>query len=304
MKLFTGQGSVWKLHLRAATNMFRAAHGHEFICFGMEGKSRQILIDDLPLPDGQPVVSEQVVSFRFLTGTILWLDIISSITAGTVPELLSCHPSVIGPDAQIKLDIIMGCRNWVMLQIGRISALHAHKMQAIQQGIVLCSEFEQTIGDIQRELQCGLAQGGLEGFSISDESPATMFSAITDPRTLVTHVFACMASIYLHLVAYDFQGLDGLDATVSEAVRILQTQIPPNVLPSLVAPLYVIGTVARPGDEQFFRSVFSSTVLLDPLHEHRRKILPVLEEIWRKRRDPLSLSWAETLDLTRDLLLH
>ncbi|KAK1141322.1 hypothetical protein N8T08_009229 [Aspergillus melleus] len=302
-ELFTGQGNVWKVHLRAATNMVSAAHDHHFSCFEMEGKSRHILVDDLPLPEGEPVVTEQVASFRFLMGTILWLDIIASITAGTAPELLSCHATVIGPDAQIQLEGIMGCKNWAMLQIGRISALHAHKVQALQHGNAMCSEFEQMIDDIQREIQCSLAQGGLEGFSLS-EGNSKMFNAILDPCTLVTHVFACMASIYLHLVTRDFQALDLLGPTISEAMRILQTQIPPNVLPSLVAPLYVIGSVARPEDEQFFRSVFSSPILLDPLLEHRGKVLPVLEEIWRRRKDPLGLTWASTLDLTNNLLLH
>lgn len=303
-KLFTGQGNTWKVHLHAATHLFQQAHGHQFSCFGMEGKSRQILVEDLPIPVADPVVTEQVVSFRFLTGTILWLDILSSITAGTAPELLSCHRSVIGPDAQIQLDGLMGCKNWVMLQIGRISALQAHKMQTLQQGPVFCSEFEQTIGDIQKEIQCGLAQEGLEGFSLSDRTSATMLSAISHPHMVVTHVFACMASIYLHLIQHDFQRLDLIDSTISEVMRILQTQIPPNVLPGLVAPLYIIGTVARPRDEQFFRDVFSSPLLLDPLLEHRGKILPILEDIWRKRKDPIRLTWASTFDQTHNLLLH
>lgn len=46
----------------------------------------------------------------------------------------------------------MGYQDWAMLQIGRISALHEHKTQALQQEQFGCTGFEQTVEDISREL--------------------------------------------------------------------------------------------------------------------------------------------------------
>jgi hypothetical protein len=43
-------------------------------------------------------------------GTIIWLDIVASITAGTAPVLLSYHSGVIASSSQTKLEDIMGCR--------------------------------------------------------------------------------------------------------------------------------------------------------------------------------------------------
>jgi hypothetical protein len=102
-----------------------------------------------------------------------------------------------------------------------------------------------------------------------------------------------MASLYLHLVTHGFQNLEVLDTTISEAMRMLRSQIPAHILPALVCPLYVIGCVARKEDKQYFRNIFSSPPLLNPLLKHRGRILPILEEIWRKRHTVLGFSWNE-----------
>ena len=271
--------------------------------FGMADSSRTVLSEDYsPLEHGHVAV-EEVASLRFFSGTIIWLDIISSITAGQAPRLLPYHTSLIASKPQTNLEAIMGCRNWVMLQISRIAALHEQKTQAIRQPHFDCTEFKQTVVNIRKQVQCGLTQLALEAFSISEGASAATFEPVSDPPTLVTHIFAYMATLYLHLVIEGFQDLKVLDTTISEAMKMLRTQIPPQLLPALVLPLYVIGSVARQGDEQFFRDVFSSPPLLDPLLRHRGTILPVLEEIWSKRRSAPFFAWENSLELTHDILL-
>ena len=288
MKLFTEHGNAWQAHLRAAMNMYQQGCKENFAHFGLAEKSRTILFKDLVLPESEPVVAEEVMGFRFLSGTMIWLDITSSIMAGTAPHLLPHHFSVFASNSQTKLENIMGCKNWLMLQIGRIAALHERKTQALQQGRFDSTEFEQNMGDITREIQCGLTQEALE---------------VSDPSKLVTHIFAYMASIYLHLVIHGFQELKVLDTTISGAMRMLQTQISIHLLPALVSPLYIIGSVARPGDKQFFRNVFSSPPLLDPVLKHRGRILPILEEIWSRRQTTHGIAWKDSLELTYDILL-
>jgi len=283
--------------------MYQNGYRKNLAPFGLAENSRTILCEDRPLLEHEHVAGEEIVSFRFLSGTIIWLDITSSITAGRAPHLLSYHTSIIASNSQTKLEGIMGCRNWVMLQVGRIAALHEHKIQAMRQQHFDCTELKQTVADISRQIQCGLAQLALEAFNISERDSAATFEPILDPPTLVTHIFAYMASIYLHLVIEGFQKLEVLDTTISEAMRMLRNQIPTQILPALVSPLYVIGSVARQGDEQFFRDIFSSPPLLDPLLKHRRRILPMLEEIWSKRQTAPLFAWEDSLEPTHDILL-
>jgi C6 transcription factor Pro1 len=284
-------------------SIYQRAYTMNLSNFGLTNKSRTILCEDLPLMEDDPAVAEQVVNFRFLSGTLIWLDITSSITAGTAPYLLPYHSYVLAPTSQTKLEEIMGCKNWAMLQIGRIAALHKHKTKALHEGQFDCTEFEETVSNISREIQCGLAQEALEGFKISEWNFATTSNAMSDPPTPVTQIFAYMASLYLHLVTHGFQKMEVLDTTISEAMRSLRTHIPKHLLPALVSPIYIIGSVAREEDEQFFRDIFSSPPLLDPLLKHRGRILQILEEIWRRRQITDDVTWKDNLELVYDILL-
>jgi len=284
--------------------VYQKGHEKNLTPFGLAEKSRAILCEDRPLLEYEDVAVEEVVNFRFSSGTIIWLDITSSITAGTAPHLLPYHTRIIAPNSQTKLEGIMGCRNWVMLQISRIAAVHETKILAMRQQHFDCAELLQTVADIRRQIQCGLTQLALETFNISEgDSAATFEPPILDPPTLVTHIFAYMASLYLHLVIEGFHNLEILDTTISEAMRMLRTQVPSRILPALVSPLYVIGSVARQEDKQFFRDIFSSPPLLDPLLKHRGRILPMLEEIWSKRQTGRLFAWEDSLEPAKDILL-
>jgi len=189
-----------------------------------------------------------------------------------------------------------------MLQIGRIANLCERKIRASQQGQFNYREFEQTVTTIDREIQFGLTQGGLENFNISEGGAATILNSLNE-STLITHIFASMATIYLHLVVQGFQNLERVDAIISEATKVLRSKVPKHFLPALVCPLFIIGSVAKQEDEQFFRDIFSSPPMLDPALKHRRGILPILEEIWSGRKTTPAFMWEDCLRLTSDILL-
>lgn len=303
IKLFTGHGNAWQAHLRAGMNMYLQGIKNNLANFGLAEKSTTIIIEDLSLLEYDPVVVEEVVSFRFLGGALIWLDITSSITLGTSPYLLPHHFSVLASNSLTKLEDIMGCKNWVMLQIGRITALHEYKAQALQQEYFDCTKFKQTASDISREINHGLTEEALEDINISERDLTTIFNTASDSHTPITHIFAYMAFIYLHLVIHGFQRLEELDTTLTGAMRILQTRISKHLLPTLISPLYIIGSVAGPGDKQFFRNIFTSPPLLDPSLKHRESILPILEEIWNRRKSTPGFDWKDSLELTNDILL-
>lgn len=264
--------------------------------FGLTEETREILTHNLPLSESEGVIAGEVVAFRFLSCTLIWLDITLSITAGTAPHLLEYHSRVLLPKSQTRLEDVMGCKNSVMVQIGRIAALYSRKAQALHQGDVDCTEFEKAMRDISKSVQYGYNQNSSE----CDNAPWTNDTR-SHPTTFVTRAFRYMASLYLHLVTFGFQNLEPLDPTISEAMKLLQTQTTIHLLPAVVLPLFIIGCVARQEDHGFFRNTFSSSPLLDPSLKHRERIMPILEEIWKRRRT--GLEWKDSLDLTQDILL-
>jgi hypothetical protein len=282
--------------------MFDRGSERNMCGIGVAEASRKVVFEDHHITEYEAGVTEEIVNVRFVFGTMIWLDILSSITAGTEPYLISHHLRIIGPNSQIRLEDIMGCKNSAMLQLGRLAELYGQKARALQNGAFDCSQLEHLVDDISREIQCGLTQGALEDFNISDGATAT-FNTMSDSSTLVTHMFLHMASIYLHLLVQGFQNLTLLDPTISEAMTLLQSRTPTRVLPALVCPLFFIGCVARGEDQQFFRAVFSSPPLLNPLLNHRGRILPIMEEIWSRRGTILGFGWEDCVALTKDLLL-
>ncbi|KFY44494.1 hypothetical protein V494_01451 [Pseudogymnoascus sp. VKM F-4513 (FW-928)] len=225
LELFTNNGISWKAHLLAAMNMYIRNNKFNSAPVDQSKESRALLKASLPLLDYEALVSNEAAQTRFLGGTLIWLDIISCITQATTPHLLLYHSTVMDPDSKTRLEDIMGCKNWVMLQIGRISELYAKKLQALREGHFYCEAFKETIVDINVQIQLGLDTAGPESV------------ALCNPPALVTPVFASMAFIYLHLVTNGFKQLGALDAAISRAMIMLQTEVPTHVLPAIVAPL-------------------------------------------------------------------
>ncbi|CAO2648883.1 Nn.00g098320.m01.CDS01 [Neocucurbitaria sp. VM-36] len=292
-ELFSGNNYAWRPHLHAIINMFQRGHNNEFAQLSLNEETRWILSADLPLHGSDAAVAQEVVCFRFVTGTILWLDIVASITAGKTPLLLSHHSRMLAAGSQTQLREVMGCENWVLLQISRISRLHENKVQAIQQGKIDLTDFEKDASEINFGLQYGISQ-------ISSASPPP--STTEDPHTFVTQMFAYMAAVYLHLVIHGFQKLYLLDKALSNAMGIIRDHTSSRLLQAMVAPLFVIGTIAKQEDQQCLRYTLASPPLVDPFLRHRTRLLPMLEIIW-KRRETFGFAWSDCVELTKDVLL-
>lgn len=243
--------------------------------------------------------NEQKAIFKFMGGVILFLDTISSITTGTSPTLLEYHPHALSSSSHIKLDNIMGCSNWALVQIGRISAIHELKMQMLQNNCPHTTDYEDQVGNIRTDLQQGMTEMCLGALQVNQ--PVIM----TFGPAFITRMFSFAAGIYLHLVVHGYEeDSDILNLLRTEAMMILRAYIPAEMMHTIVLPLYIIGSVATIIDQAFFRYVFTTMPVLDPSLEHRSKILPLLEKVWQRRqRLELKLSWEESLKLADQNLL-
>lgn len=280
--------------------MYHRANGFDFKHVALEPKSITILREDLHLSELGTPSAEEVLHFRFLRSSMFWVDIISSVTSGTAPRLLPQQFCAITPDGQTRLEYVMGCKNSIMLQIWRISALNARKIEAMQQRRFDCTDFVQDFHDITLEVQSWLATEGQEALAMGEDPPTIIFDR--NSSTLITYLFAQMALVYLHLVTIGFQELEALDSTRSKVMVMLQSDVVADLLTALVCPLFMFGVIAKPADEAFFRDVLSSPSLLQPTLKHRERILPTLEESWKGRTRP-GFQWKDVLETTSDLLL-
>lgn len=302
-QLFTSSSNTWKPHLNATTQIFELGFQKGFAPFNLTEKSLQLIFESRPFDKHEPNVIEEVMIVRFEFSTIFWFDILDSITAGTAPRLLAHHVSFIGVNSLNKMEDYMGCKNWVMLQIGRIAALHEQETEAqVQQRHFDCGGIMEMVVDIGNEIETGLAQAAFAQFNTSGRG-ASLPSLLSEPIVFVTRMFAYMATIYLHMVIHGFEKLHLLSSTISEAMKMLHTHVAGHLLPAVVAPLYFIACVASREDEPYFRIIFETPPLRDPLLSHRRRVVPILEEIWKGRQTNPSLSWRDCLRLADNILL-
>ncbi len=254
---------------------------------------------DLHSPEYKGPPDQKVVIFRFLSGVVLWLDIISSVTSGKAPRLLPVYNSPILARTKTNLQQIMGCPNWAIFQIGQITALHEDKMHELYTHGFTTTKFTARADAISRDLARGVENNRQEVNIKMDKD------AISSQR-LITLIFALSAFIYLHLVVHGFNNAEqeGLSNRISEVMILLHTESGRSYRHVLVCPLYIVGCAARNENEkELFRRVFSTPPVLHPSLEHRAKILPLLEETWRRKSCDQSWTWADNLRLSNHPLL-
>jgi hypothetical protein len=297
-QLFAGDRSAWMIHLDAAVDMFQKGCRDELLHCGLTQKSKALIQHGMPLghfdpaDDGATIVQE-VVTFRFMEATIIWLDLIASITSGASPTLLQVHSETFRPHSPTKLEKIVGCPNWLAIQIGRTADLHARMADAQRLGMrVDRARLLQEYNSIHAEIQSGVEE------TTKSKSGSSVLSV-----PIPAMVFPHMAIIYLHLVVHGFQELDRLGGVLSEAMQILRNEVPCNVLSAMIAPLFIIGCVTRQDGEQgYIRTVLSAAPVIQPLLKHRSRILPALEEVWIGRQT-LGFGWGDAIRRCGDLLL-
>ena len=178
----------------------------------------------------------------------------------------------------------------------------------MQQGHFDAMEFERRTNEIKQELEHALAEYSLASLEIPSLSnyASSVEPALNPDINIITRVFTLAASIYLYLVVHGYQlEVGGVSSIIGEAMMILRTKMPAHLMNAIICPLFIIGSVAKDEDKQFFRRALSSAPVQDPSLEHRGKILPLMEEIWRTRVTAMTAwSWEDTVRLSgRNLVL-
>jgi hypothetical protein len=299
-QLYDNGGHAWQSHLQAARNMYLRAHEKDSAQVNILKGSQMIIRAEVSTSEADPALAREVVSHRFVIGTLFWLDIVNSITSGKAPVIFSHQSQPLSTTSQVQLGDIFGCGNHIMLQIAAIAQLHDQRTQALVQGQSNLDQVEQLTSGIDLEIQTSLAHGFAHAMRTTD-LPIDQKSNDSS-RILITQLYTYMAIVYLHFVVRDFQQLDHLSTTILSAMETFQTQIPKHCLPAIIPPLFIIAIAATPEDWPFFRDTFSSPPLSDPCLQHRARILSILELIWNQRDEP-NFGWSDCVELAKNVLL-
>jgi hypothetical protein len=276
---------AWKAHLQAALNIYQRGQSRDWVQLGLGHEIRRSISSGLPVPEEGIKAEEKLAGFKFITTTLLWLDVISSITLGRAPLLLSQHSEPLGSAFQVQLEEVFGCGGQIVLHIVQITQLHELKCHASAAGLFDPEHVDVTASAIDAKVRAHLVH-----------------DADQTPRQGITQIYTYMAIVYLHLVIHGFQQLDLLNAIITDAIKLVRQQSPKHLLSAMVSPLFFIGVAANREDRLFFRQVLSTPPSADSCLQHRTRILQVLESIWDKCSIS-DFSWSDCVDLSQGVLL-
>ncbi|CAG8972006.1 hypothetical protein HYALB_00008291 [Hymenoscyphus albidus] len=311
-EIFINQSDSWQVHLRAATGFVSEAYSDNL---HLGTAQNPLAMDVYSKPPLQPChdvpTPQEVVIFRFFGGVVFWLDVVSCITTGKSPQILALSTTEPPSSAFNELQAIMGCKNWVMFQIGHIASIHARRTAAFMTDYSESDEeMRLEAGSILAKLELGTTElgamscGTLNGTDQTNEQLLSPYCTAITTTIQITRLFSFMGLIYLKWVLIGFHPESECMTYITNAMDALKHDTPRHILPAVISPLYVIGCAAREEDKPFFRDVLSSAPLIDPSLVHRGKILPLLEKIWILRdNSPNGVSWSEILQQSDGSLL-
>ncbi|ORY56612.1 fungal-specific transcription factor domain-containing protein [Pseudomassariella vexata] len=248
------------------------------------------------------VPSAEQAAFRFSSALLIFDDIIASTVLQEQPRLYDYYRSLLGTvdsiyEPPINLEAVVGCQNWVLLQIADIAVLDAWKQRCKGAGNLDVMELVRRATAIKDSLEIHLTRletdpvvlsgaGNNKGSSLLDvftagsDDPGTPASQ----RSLVTRVWAHAALVYLFVVVSGWQPASAdIRYHVSRIIELLTRQIsPPALLRTMVWPFCVAGCLAEPAQEAHLRAIVE--VLQPPsVFGTARKALEIMEKVWRSR---------------------
>jgi hypothetical protein len=249
---------------------------------------------------GRAWASDQA-AFRFYSALLIVDDIVGSTCMEKPPGLLEYHARLLTSDGNpderppLNLEDFIGCENWVMLQMGEISALDTWKRSMKTAGQLDMMELVARASTIKQALIGNLARLDMAAhtpqtnwlglFTFYNDQLPTMPGGCT---AFVTRVWAHAALLYLSVVVSGWQPASaGIRQNVVQTLTLLEQMPSPELLRTMVWPFCMVGCLAQPGEECRFRA------MADALVPHRlfgaaRKALEIMENVW-KRRDELTI---------------
>ncbi|KAG6187816.1 hypothetical protein E4U27_007683 [Claviceps purpurea] len=259
----------------------------------------------------RPPRSTDQAALRFFTASLLYADVISSVTLGRAPRLAryqeglmpSCARQPIDAGAPsagpLSMDTFFGLPNWVLQLLGNIAALDSWKKVQIQRGCLSNGELlvraKVISDDIQASLDLLETQKNIPRPTVAAESLPLL---VTDPdmvcrpedEFLFQAMWLLAALSYLHVVTSGWRPTSpGIRLSVSKATHLLSWLRNGPKLRTLAWPVCVCGCLCPQEDEPVYRSAVQRLGAVH-LFGMPSEAEEVIERVW-SLRGQLDESW-------------
>ncbi|KAG5933911.1 hypothetical protein E4U59_006530 [Claviceps monticola] len=307
----------WQTHLDAAIALFEQIVPNPHNWTEMLHSPRYPRWSPRVAAARRPPWSTDQAALRFFTASLLYADVISSVTLGRAPRLAryqegimpSCARQSIDAGAPsagpLSMDTFFELPNWVLQLLGNIAALDSWKKVQIQRGCLSNGELlvrAKVISDgIQASLNLLETQKNIPRPTVAAASLPVL---VTDPdmvcRPEDEFLFQAMWLLatlsYLHVVTSGWRPTSpGIRLSVSKATHLLSWLRNGPKLRTLAWPVCVCGCLCPQEDEPVYRSAVQRLGAVH-LFGMPSEAEEVMERVW-SLRGQLDESW----DVTRCL---
>ncbi|KAI0457196.1 fungal-specific transcription factor domain-containing protein [Xylaria acuta] len=244
------------------------------------------------------IPSAEQAAFLFSSTLLVFDDIVASTVLPEQPRLYEYHKGLLSntgcTQPRIDLEATLGCQNWVLLQIGEISALDAWKQQCKRVGNLNVMELVRQATIIKCSLETQLTQIETEPVTIAREYESVLdiltaygssrLGAAKSQTSLVTRVWAHAALLYLFVVVSGWQPANSeVRHHVSRIIELLSSHISqPPLLRTMTWPFSVAGCLAESTQEANFRAMIER--LKPPsVFGTVYKAFGIMENVWHRR---------------------
>jgi hypothetical protein len=167
----------------------------------------------------------------------------------------------------IRIDQIVGCRNWVMSAILDVSMLDKWKQEEQDNHQLSLKELTHRAMSVESVLENGIqeAAGG----------------ALVD---IVTSIYTTSTLTYLHSVVSGLNPhLSEIQESVSRTITLLKQLPESHIVTALVWPLCITDYMASLDQEDFFTGLISSAGVTNQALRNYWAALQILEDTWKIR---------------------
>jgi hypothetical protein len=296
-----GKAAPWNSHLPPAFALFE-----EIMTSSGSSQGQQSNLTSTLLEIGQPlwtrpghvshIWSPEQTGFRFYAGLLVFIDVMASTALQETPTLLRYHTDILAPiddgsysvsDAAIRLSTIVGCRNWVIMSIAKISAMNAWKREHIETNSLSVVELVDRALEIANSLEQGILEMQMGSTACSPTYPHQRAPFDTSPNPSMsstsTLIWAHAAQIYLTVVVSGWQLSNAaIRSHVAQIIGLLHT-VPSYQMRALAWPLCVAGCLALEEEQKSsFVALFNnlSRVYTAGALDDARQIM---EKVWEIR---------------------
>jgi hypothetical protein len=188
-------------------------------------------------------------------------------------------------NGRIRTSEIMGCNNWVLLQLLKISRLHKWRKEMERHDRLSIADLAKKGAEIEESVNIHISQSpNLQSKNSSGRRLLCCLPSVTSME--VTRIYALAALTYLHVVVSGANPkLPEIIQSVSKTMAALAALTDRRMLKILVWPLCVTGCLVSEEQQNDFRNIMHSTDLDDKAIGTFSQAFKIVKECWRLRKN-------------------